>query len=1056
MSVHLEAAFEAEICEHLAAHEWDYSPNDAGYDKARAMYPPDVWVWLAATQADQLVKLVPGLDLDTPPSAATRSATTEYAELSAIQRAKFDSILDRILKIRSTDPANGGGTLGLLKNSVNVVPAKFRMFQPRPAIGFNTETAAAYEANRLRVMRQVVYSQTGGKELDLVLFLNGIAVATVELKTDLTQDAAAALKQYVHDRPPAGEPLLEFGPGALVHFVISNELAYMTTRLDSANTNFLPFNQGRDNGEGNPPRPGTSPTAYLWEEIFSREVWLDILGRFLHYRFETSTDPLTNKKSTSAALRFPRYHQWRAVTKIEAAAKVEGPGAKYLIQHSAGSGKTDSIAWTAHRLASLHRDDGSKVFDGVIVVSDRTVLDGQLSRAVAQLENTAGVFTAVTSGSDTAKSTQLVEALVARKPIIGVTLQTFPFALDALDSHAALAGRSYAVVADEAHSSQSGEGASALKKLLALGATADADSDPADAGTLEIDTETVLESVMAAKAGRGNVSFVAFTATPKAKTLELFGRQDALTGLPVPFDLYAMKQAIEEGFILDVLQNFVTYDMAFKIAHTASADPSKEVDVSRANSELMKWVQLHPHNVAQKVQVIIEHFRRNVAPELGGRGKAMVVTSSRKQAVRYHEAMQQYLADHGLSEDIGVLVAFSGTVSDGIPPLEHTEHSMNPALKGGSIESAFATSAFDILVVANKYQTGFDQPLLVGMYVDKKLSGITAVQTLSRLNRVIPGKRNTFVLDFVNDPQIVLEAFQTYYEDAALQTASDPNVVYDMLTKLKAAHIVAEHEVKAVADAWVHGTSHNALYGAIKQSRDVFWDRWSAASESGDEADKSVLEEFRGTAGAYVRAYDFLSQMVNYEDTEVERWAIFLRLFVRLIQREQISGPQIADDIVLTHYRLKRMGEAGIGLKPGAGDGLTGLTETGSGSAHDTKYGPLSAVIDKINDLFAGTGIGEVDQVNAISSLMNHAAANPVLQAQAVANTEADFSLSPDIEDAVEDIAYTAGEGHSKAIAAVLTKMDMADVVKILLAAGLYDNTRSAATSEPGVSIDLV
>jgi len=1034
MNVHLEAAFEAEICDSLGANGWEYSLTDAGYDKARALYPPDVWEWLAATQLVELAKVVPGIDTTDPPA---------YADLTGPQGAKFDVVLDRIVKVRATDPKNGGGTLGALKSPVNVVPAKFSVFQPRPSIGFNAASAARYAANRLRVMRQVVYPQSGGRELDLVLFLNGIAVATVELKTDLTQDAAAALKQYAHDRPPAGEPLLEFGPGALVHFVISNELAYTTTRLESANTYFLPFNQGKDNGAGNPPRPGTSPTAYLWEEIFSRDVWLDIIGRFLHYRFEASTDPITGKKTQTAALRFPRYHQWRAVTKIEAGARAEGPGSKYLIQHSAGSGKTDSIAWTAHRLASLHRDDGSKVFDGVIVVSDRTVLDGQLSRAVAQLENTAGVFTAITSGTDTAKSRQLVDALIARKPIIGVTLQTFPFALDALDSNAALAGRSYAVVADEAHSSQSGEGASALKMLLALGADGDADADDGDAN--EIDTEAVLEGLMAAKAGRGNVSFVAFTATPKAKTLELFGRPDPVSGKPVPFDLYAMKQAIEEGFILDVLRNYVTYDLAFKIAHTASADPSKEVDVSKANAELMKWVQLHPHNVAQKVAVIVDHFRRNVEPELGGRGKAMVVTSSRKQAVRYHQAMQKYLADHGLAEDIGVLVAFSGTVHDGTPLAEFTEHSMNPAVKGGSLEAAFATDTFDIIIVANKYQTGFDQPLLVGMYVDKKLSGITAVQTLSRLNRVIPGKQKTFVLDFVNDSQQILEAFQTYYEDAALQTESDPNIVYDMLTKLKAAHIVAEHEVNAVVDAWINGTSHNALYGAIKQSRDVFWDRWHTAEASGDEAEKALLDEFRNTAGAYVRAYDFLSQMVNYQDTEVERWAIFLRLYMRLIQREQIAGPQIADDIVLTHYRLKKLGDAGIALKAGDGDGLAGLASAGSGSAHEAKYGPLTAVIDKINDLFSGTGISEVDQVNAFESIMRHAVENPTLQAQAMANTEADFSLSPDIEGAVEDVAYAAGDGHSKAIAAVLTKMDMDAVVRVLLAAGLYGNVRKAA-----------
>lgn len=1032
MSVHTEVHFEAEMCEYLAANGWLYSANDDGYDKVRALYPADVWTWLAENEPAQLAKVVTGLDGVAP----------AYADLSGLQRQKFCVVLDRILKQRSIAPMNGGGTLSVLKDGFTAIPSKFRLFQAKPAIGLNETTGKRYAANRLRVMRQVAYQQAGGKELDLVLFVNGIAVATVELKTDLTQDAQAGLKQYAQDRAPAGEPLLEFGPGALVHFVVSNELAYMTTRLESANTVFLPFNQGRDNGAGNPPRDGDSPTAYLWREILARDTWLDIIGRFLHYRHEAKSDPITGAKSTVTSLRFPRYHQWRAVTKVEAAAQQEGPGGKYLIQHSAGSGKTDSIAWTAHRLASLHREDGSKVFDGVIVVSDRQVLDGQLSRAVAQLENTGGVFVSVTNGSETAKSKQLVDALIAGRHIIGVTLQTFPFALDALKSHSSLAGRSYAVIADEAHSSQTGEGAAAVKKLLGLGA----DHGQEDAS--EVDVEDVLQSAMAAKAGRGNVSFVAFTATPKGKTLELFGRPDPATGLPVPFDLYAMKQAIEEGFILDVLRNYVTYDMAFKISHAAAADLEKEVDQSKAGAELMRWVSLHPHNIGQKVAIIVEHFRQNVRRELGGRAKAMVVTASRKQAVRYHQEMQAYLTERGYADDIGVLVAFSGTVEDGTPPVEHTEHSMNPGAKGRALEDAFAADRFGVMIVANKFQTGFDQPLLVGMYVDKKLSGITAVQTLSRLNRVIPGKVNTYVLDFVNEPEQILTAFQTYYEDASLDVPSDPNVIPDMLSKLQAAHIVDRFDVDAVVVQWVAGTSHNKLYGAIKKSRDVFWDRWHTADDPGDEAEKAVLEEFRGTVSAYVRAYDFLSQMLDLGSTEYERWAIFLRIYARLIQREATAGTGIADDIVLTHYKLKQQGDAGLALAPGQGAGLSGLTGAGSGTPLEAKYGPLSAVIEKINELFAGTGIGEVDQVNALESLMRHAAENSMLQAQAMANTAVDFASSPDIEVVVEDAAYTAGEGHSKAIAAILTKMQMTDVVKVMLQGGLYDATRRAAEQD--------
>jgi len=1018
MSIKHEVAFEAEICEYLDAHGWEYSPNDDGYDRERALFPDDVFEWLQATQPDAFAKVTP------------------------------EKVLDRIAKVASADPVNGGGTLNVLKKGVDVTPAKLRMFQPKPAIGFNEKTAADYTANRLRVMRQVRYSKKNGNELDLVLFVNGIPVTTIELKTDLTQSAAAALKQYANDRPPVGEPLLEFGRGALVHFVVSNELAYMTTRLEGTNTTFLPFNVGRDNGAGNPAREGTSPTAYLWEEILQRDTWLDLLGRFLHYRFEDKTDAITGKKSTTASLRFPRYHQWRAVTKLENAARTEGPGNNYLVQHSAGSGKTDSIAWTAHRLASLHDDTGNKMFDGVIVVSDRTVLDGQLQRAVEQLESTAGVFQPITSGGESAKSKQLIAALQAGKQIIGVTLQTFPFALQELQKEeGALAGRNYAVIADEAHSSQSGDAASALKTALASGTSSASESEEDSEGPeTTVDTEDVLADYMAKKAGVGNISFFAFTATPKGKTVELFGRPDPVSGVKAPFDLYPMKQAIEEGFILDVLKNYVSYDLAFTIAHAASADPEKEVDVTKASAELMQWVSLHAHSIAQKVAIIVEHYRRNVQPELGGRGKAMVVTSSRKHAVRYKQEMERYLVDNGLAEDIGVLVAFSGTVTDGVPLVDHTETSINPGLVGRALEDAFKTDAFNVMIVANKFQTGFDQPLLVGMYVDKKLSGITAVQTLSRLNRVIPGKENTYVVDFVNEPGIILEAFQTYYEEAELNQASDPDIIHDMRAKLKAAHIIDEYDIDSVVREWIDGTSHNKLYSHIKASRDVFWDRWRAAETAGDETEKATLVEFRGTVSKYVSAYDFLSQIVNYENTDVEKWAIFLRVYRSVIERESTTaGPTLADDIVLTHYRLKRLGQATLVLNSGGGPGLTGVTSVGSGVPREPKYGPLSSVIKQINDLFVGTGISAVDQVNVVQSVMRHAVENPQLRAQAMANTEADFALSPGIPSEIEDVMYQTGIGHNDALQALLKMADTKGLVKVLLDAGLWQSLRDSA-----------
>lgn len=1022
MNVLHEEAFESELCEHLAANGWLYSPTAAGYDRERALFPKDLFAFLAETQPVELAKVLK------PDGTAAQ------------QKQSHARILDRVVRVLGTDPMNSGGTLNALKRPVSVTPASLSLFQSRPASALNVTTETRFRANRLRVMRQVSYSTRNGNRLDLVLFVNGIPVATVELKTDLTQTASAALKQYAQDRNPVGEPLLEFGRGALVHFVVSNELVFMTTKLAGVNTYFLPFNQGRNNGAGNPSRVDTSPTAFFWEETLRRDTWLDIVGRFLHYRFEERQDPLTGRKTYDRQLRFPRYHQWRAVTKLETRIRDEGPGGSYLVQHSAGSGKTDSIAWTAHRMASLHTPEGSKIFDGVIVVSDRQVLDGQLRRAVEQLESRPGVFEGITSGSAGSKSAQLAKALLAGRQIIGVTLQTFPYALDIIQKDTGLAGRTYAIIADEAHSSQTGEAAASLKQVLTAPA-ADED-DPV------VDAEDVLADVMARNVGStGTLSFLAFTATPKGKTLELFGRPEPETGVPGPFDLYSMKQAIEEGFILDVLKNYLPYDLAFNVAK-AHADRDKEVDQRKASSELMRWVRLHPHNIAQKVAVIVEHFRSNVASELGGRAKAMVVTASRLEAVRYKKQIDAYLRDHHLTNEVGTLVAFSGSLADpDTGEAEITETTMNPGLHGRALETAFQGSDYQVMIVASKFQTGFDQPLLVGMYVDKKLSGITAVQTLSRLNRVIPGKENTYVVDFVNDPAEILKAFQDYYEDAVLRTPSDPDVIHDMLGKLQGMHIVDEFDVDQVVDAWINKISNNTLYSRVRTSRDRFWDRWRTAEAAGDDLETARLEDFRGTVNAFVRSYDFLSQIINYEDTRVEAWAIFLRVFRRVIERDEPEEKILdLDDVVLTHYRLRRLDQQTLTLTDGEQGELAGITAGGSGQARETKYGWLSEIIEQLNTLFAGSGLGETDQVNSFESVFRHAVDNPQLQAEAMANTQADFDTSPTIHTQVEELLYTAGDGHQKAISALLQMGDITGLIRILLRAGLYEKLRDAAT----------
>ncbi|MGL3805637.1 type I restriction endonuclease subunit R [Paeniglutamicibacter sp. R2-26] len=1019
MALHNEIEFENSICNHLATHGWLYSPTDDGYDRERGLFPEDVFGWLEDTAPDELAKVLkPGLNPTMRAKAKLR-------------------VLNRLVSVMVADPSNGGGTLNAIKKPIGVTPASLRMFQPKPADGLNSATVKRYGLNRLRVMRQVHYSKTSNKSLDLVFFLNGIPVATVELKTDLTQDAEAALKQYKQDRNPKGEPLLSYGRGALVHFVVSNQEVHMTTKLEGPSTRFLPFNAGRNNGAGNTPREGTSPTAYFWEDLLEPEAWLTILGKFIHYRFEEDTHPITGKKSFKASTRFPRYHQWRAVNALAGTALSEGPGHTYLIQHSAGSGKTDSIAWIAYRLASLHRNDGSKLFDGVIVISDRTVLDGQLQKAIEQLETVAGVFAPITHGSEGSKSKQLAEALLKGRQIIGVTLQTFPHAMEEIRKNKGLKGRNYAIIADEAHSSQSGDAAKSLKKVLtAIGLEEGED----------ISTEDVLAAEMAARAGGTmNLSFFAFTATPKAKTIELFGRPDANGNMEV-FDLYSMKQAIEEGFILDVLQNYTTYEMAARIAQADQDAAELEVDRDQGAKQLMQWVRLHPHNIAQKVAIIVEHFRENVAHHLAGRAKAMIVTSSRKEAVRYKLAIDKYLQLKGYQTELAALVAFSGEVTDSASgPDAFTEHTMNPGLKGRSLTKAFGTDEFQIMLVANKFQTGFDQPLLVGMYVDKKLSGIAAVQTLSRLNRVIPGKDKTFVLDFANDTNTILEAFQTYYEDASIQEASNPDIIHDMIMKLDSTGIYNDRDVDLVAAKWVEQRNHNGLVSHLQPAIDLFHDRRKQATLTYNTLELEQLDEFRKTAGAFNKSYDFFSQIIDYGNTRIEKLAIYLKLLAKALQTSATGNSLDLSDVVLTHYALKKQEAKDLKLVDGQGKGLKGVTAVGSGVVREKTLGTFEGLIEQINKLFEGTGISDEDQINVFESVLRHAESHEQLQREAVANGTADFNSSPTLSETVEEIIYTAGEGHQKAINVLLELGGPEKIVEVLLAAGLQDRLRQRA-----------
>eukprot|EP01037_Dinobryon_pediforme_P005926 gene5926-5995_t len=1001
MSIHKEIAFEDGICAHLAAAGWLYDPTDvARYDRPRALLRHDLAAWVQETQPE-----------------AWDSLTKSHGA------AALNVLMDRLRAAIDKQ-----GALDVLRAGLDVVGLKQRLAlcQFRPALGMNAVLQARYAANRLRVVRQVRYSLHSENSIDLVLFLNGIAVATAELKSNYTQSVQDAIDQYRFDRLPkaAGrntpEPLLSFPGGALVHFAVSNSEVHMCTRLAGPDSRFLPFNRGHDFGAGNPPNPNGAPTAYLWEQVWQRDSWLEILGRYLV--------PVKDDKRRLSGWIFPRYHQLDATRKLMAQALLDGPGGKYLIEHSAGSGKTNSIAWTAHFLADLHDQQHQKLFDTVLVVSDRTVLDKQLREALEDFERTPGVV-AVITGDGGAKSGALATALSAGKKIVVCTIQTFPFALTAVRELAASKGKHFAVIADEAHSSQAGQAAAKLKLTL----SPEAQKDLQDGG--EIDMEDLLAAEMAGRAGQdAGITFVAFTATPKAKTLELFGRRPdpnlppSKTNLPVAFHTYSMRQAIEEGFILDVLKNYVSWKMAFKLTHAGKEIDEKQVDASEAKKGIMGWVRLHPHNIAARVEIVVEHFRQNVAHLLGGQAKAMVVTASRKEAVRWALAMQAYIAAQGYG--IGLLVAFSGEVTDPESGLnDFTETNMNPSLRGRDIREAFNTPEFSVLLVANKFQTGFDQPLLCAMYVDRKLGGIQAVQTLSRLNRAYRRdgilKDTTYVVDFVNDPEKILEAFRQYHTTAELADVSDPNVVLDLRNKLDATGFYDQFEVERVAKVAINPKSPQAELDAaigppssrllirFKQAQSIFKaepEGSSAQRSSKDEMD--VLLLFRSDLGSFIRVYEFLGQMFDYGNTDFEKLYRFARMLLPLLKYGRERDGIDLSELKLSHHRMRELGQQKLNLG-GAGETppLQPVTEVGSGQLQDKHKMRLAEIVAAINDLFEGdlTPGDTVSFFDAVKTKMMEA---PLLIAQATANPKAQFMNSPSLNDELMNAIMDAMAAH--------------------------------------------
>jgi type I restriction enzyme R subunit len=882
-----------------------------------------------------------------------RSQPKKWAKISAIHGA---SVKNRIIQ-RLYKELDLRGSLEVIRNGFIDYGVRFQMAFFQPASNLNPDAVALYEKNQLKVYRQVYFSNKNKKSVDVVLSLNGLPLATLELKNQFTgQNVGNALKQYSTTRDDR-ELLFAFNKRALVHFAVDQDEVFMTTKLEGRKTYWLPFNKGYKNGKGNPPNPNGYRTAYLWEYILQKDSWMDVLKRFVH--LQTDTFELEGRTRKKEKLIFPRYHQLDAVRSITANVLEHGAGKNYLVQHSAGSGKSNSIAWLAYRLSSLHDAQNQRIFNSVIVITDRRVLDRQLQNTIYQFEHKQGVVQKIDKDSK-----QLAESLQHGTNIIITTLQKFPYVVEKVGQ---LPDRTYAVIIDEAHSSQGGEASKKLKEVLGVAEKQNEAlahvTEPypsygegdADESVLSQDlVNAYIEKSAEARGRQAHVSFFAFTATPKYKTLQVFGEKDE-EGKPKPFHLYAMRQAIEEGFILDVLRNYTTYELYFKLTKAIEDDP--QLNKKKAAKAIGKYVSLHPHNLAQKTEIIIEHFRNIVSKKIGGRAKAMLVCGSRLHAKRYFEAFQQYIKDKSYDKEIKILVAFSGKVKDDNFPDGVSE----PELTGFSekeLPSVFEKEEYRILIVADKYQTGFDQPLLHTMYIDKKLSGVRAVQTLSRLNRMCAGKEDTFVLDFANDRQDILNAFQPYYEVTTVTEETDVNHLYDLKARLDQFQVYWTQEIEAFANVYFHP---NTKLNNPKQQK-YLYSFTDPAVDRFRELEEAEQDEFKKALRSWTNLYAFLAQIMPFVDSEFEKFYAYAKLLqTRLPKRELSESLHLDDEVALEYYRLQKIKEGAIELQKSEEGELSGTSEAGLKRAKEEEA-LLSEIISVLNDHF-GTEFEEADKL---------------------------------------------------------------------------------------------
>lgn len=1011
--MHTEQHFENEI-EHSLLTEGGYQQGFAkDYEKSTALFPADVVAFIQTTQ--------PKL----------------WARLEMLFK---DKAQDELIKALNQE-LNIKGSLNVLRNGFRVANRTAKMAYFAPNSTLNETSQQQYDANIVKITRQVITEYN--ERIDMVISVNGIPVSTIELKNEMSATGWTvedAKYQYRKERNPQGK-LFEFKKRALVHFAVDTQEVYMTTKLEGEGTRFLPFNRGFNDGKGNPPVENDVRTAYLWREVLRKDSLMELIGRFLHLSREERKIRTDSgfRYITSESMIFPRFHQLDAVRKLIAHTKTHGAGKNYLIQHSAGSGKSNTIAWLAHHLASLHNAEDEKIFNSVIIVTDRVVLDRQLQETVAQFEQTDGVVQKIDKDTH-----QLTAALAANVPIIITTIQKFPYVMHSIQTkakhgeHISLdtEGKRFAVIVDEAHSSQTGETAGELRQVLnksgieAAIAAEFLDLDEDEQADIEVQKNILREQFKRSR--QDNLSFFAFTATPKWKTLALFDEPNEQG--ETPFHSYSMKQAIEEGFILDVLANYATYKQYFRLLRTADSDI--ELPKHKAKKELMRFVNLHPSVISQKVEIIIEHFQSVTRHKIGGYAKAMVVTSSREAAVRYKLAFDEYIAEKGY-EGIKSLVAFSGKVI--LPEQtekEYTEPSMNGGIKETELPEQFDSDNYQVLLVADKYQTGFDQPLLHTMFVDKVLSGVQAVQTLSRLNRTAKGKEDTFVLDFVNDHEAIYDAFKPYYQRTALGDIPSDEKLASLGNTLDEWKIYTQSDIDEFANIWFSGrtTPTNSEHKRLNAIIDKAIEKYQHISDD-PEHNEEQQKLFKSQLQSYLNLYLFVSQILPYADSIHEKRYVYLKaLMMKLPRGKQSEKLDLSKMAILQYYRLQQIGEGSIKLNEGEAEPQKGSTDVGTGQVSLTEE--LDKLIKELNEAFT-TEFTLADQL-FFESIEKFARENPdIVDA---ANNNPLSSFMDYFNTRIDDLLVGLFEQFGESVAKVLNNPQIKHKVCRRLAKQIYEN----------------